>query len=815
MVLRLTKTITDATIDAQRERIYVPLTILNGISISDYLLDFNMSLSQSGGSFSAKIARYGDYPRFVENQYVTVFSRGQDTFIGIIENISFSVGSEGKTIEYSGSIVSVGIRNNIKATFESADPFTIDGQIVNSALANNFPVVNFSNYYRYLGLSSSVLLNALSSISGIPVSVVSMPIGYPIYKYVVEQGRVYQAAEEISKMAGANAIVRSVNGIFGIYILGWNDYIRAFNYDFSDCLSGIQGKYEKSEFDAVMVQSSSEMTPYNSTFAGPPEQVTQISFEAGQHKLSDLSNGPASTSTQDSWIYPETPGNQWVEYETDGFATSLMLNFGSPVWDVKYINERQEYSTLINNLLDGSYTDTFVDQGYSYTTTAYKVLLRWDRAVYKLSNNGDMYPYLLVLPGNAPSFVDTFNVNSNLYSVDLVGKTDLPLGITANCPPPAASFGGFNPNYPSGGKVVPVYSNPELTGLPGFAEDGTGYIGIYPKPTSGVYYYVTYNTKWDVQELKNISGTRAVIQGKPSAPVEKSVIKIVDLQTNKAINPTTAATTWDPATDPSNVLSKKTMKVTLLTGTDSEKKTRLKKIVDLMLNGKYDVVVMPYGSYTRSVEIDTFGLSTDKLSLIINLKKPVYETYDGSLIVSTKSETDVERDHSSKEEVSYIPDLITLNDSGFVNQRGNQLLKGSWTLFGFKRKTYPVTCIKSIVQPDQVFVIYNNQPYGLIAKNVKSVSSSLITDCFRSDMTSTHAYRLCDYYATYLSQNFTSFNISVPDYGTDIPQVGDKIVLSGVPDEGTIEGKIVSVSLKVSASGGSVIDIQCGRLELP
>lgn len=807
MAIRLTTGVNNSVANVQRRNLFVQLNILNNMDIGASLTEFNLNFTQAGGSFRATIAMVPGAPSFVENQYVTVFSRGSDSFTGIIEKPGFNVGGEGAFRTYSGTIVTPGIRRNLRASFETADPYLLNGSVADNVLANSNVEVSFSNYYRLFGMSALRIMQIMSSITGVPVVPINVPFDYPVNRYVVDQNRLYSAVEDLAKYAGANAIVRSASGIQGIYVLGWNATMTNHSYDFWETIGGVTGEFEKSEFDAVIVQSSSEMTPYNSTFAGPPEQITTIAFEAGQHSLTDLGHTVGSTSTQDSWFYPYSPGNQWVRHTSDGFASNMMLNFGSPVWDVKTLASRIDYNSVVSNIMGSVYSDTAVGFSTSYEVTEYEVLLRWNKAVMKLTNLGDVYPYLFMIPGNAPSYLTTFNVNTDVFSVDLMGKTDFPVSsVLADCP------AQFTVNLPSFGTAVPLYNSPDIS-MEGYAEDGTAYIGLYPRPAVGVEEIVTFDPTVREDSLHKFKYTRAVLQGKPKTNVDPSETRVDPATSNKNVN-LSNATDYDPDTGNSASVGDRSMRITITEGTDAQKKERIKKILDRIAHRGLDVVVIPYGDYFRSLDVRSIAMSSDKLAIIIMLNKAVRYDYDGTLYMSDKAMSENERDTSPKEKASYSNTYVNLFDSGFVNQRANTPLKGEWTLYGLKRRTYPVTAIASTKVSD-VTLIFNNQSYELLARNPKTVSSSLITDSFRGTMENTHLYKFASFYASYLSQDFTSFSFQVYDDGSALPQVGDSVTLNNVPYVGVLTGKVTSVTLSVTPSSGSLISIQCGRLELP
>lgn len=153
-------------------------------------------------------------------------------------------------------------------------------------------------------------------------------------------------------------------------------------------------------------------------------------------------------------------------------------------------------------------------------------------------------------------------------------------------------------------------------------------------------------------------------------------------------------------------------------------------------------------------------------------------------------------------------------DSGTVDQAAEPL-EGSWTLYALKRRTYTPKILCPIGNGQPMYAFNGTLPYQPV--NPKVVGGSLVTDYWRSGG---HAEKLIRALSVYLDQDFYSFNIRVPYKGGSIPQVGDIVKVSGIPNlnsfrgGATIESKVTQVSFSADFSSGAILTINCGRLSI-
>lgn len=808
MAVRLVKNISDTTLKNWTN----PTSItVNGVFGSpENLIDFSFQSSQTGGSFSASFIGNST---FQLNSEINVF-RG---YTGTIKSTGRSITNSGNLAKVGGVLTPPGSTKSIRASFESSDPFLIDGQIDPDHIANQVPVFGYSNYYRLFGMSARTVFQKVAEITGTPITV-NIPFDFPIYKYSAVSNQVFEVLEEIAKACGANAILRSD----GIHILGWRDTIDSHTFSFEDVLNGIEVIDEASQYDAVSIQAASTITPWNSTYAGPPERIATLNFEAGIQSLNDTGGASGVTRQQDGWFYPKDGlGNVWAAYNSAAPNEGLFTTYGTSVWDIEKAGTEVDY-TPAPFLSQAEVSDIALTNPGVVNDTQYNVLLRWNTAAYKFSGLGDVYPFVYIVPGDAPRFLNSFNIEDKNNSARLKDSQVFPTaGVNSGTPLTSGIFAPAGYGVP----LRPTSSSPTR----GFASDGSCYLTLEPLAGESVPIFGSFQPKVLPNSLKKIiDDVQCSLKSKNITTEQQnrqSGSAVHNKDYRKSLNATDVSLLLDPLETPptdntgmsQDIDESKIVTVNFPTSStlaDADKKKILRNIASSITGRKYNLFCIESNDGTwLTSRIIGVAIAENKLSMSLSLEKAPGITSDysnGSLILGIEQAADVSNGNNLTDLLAFAGGTETVTDSGYPGQRKGPI-KGTWSIFGLKRRVYPATAFALVGGTGVDSVVYSNQAFTVNVDNVKSASSNLVTDFWGANVQSTHLGRLTSYLAAFLGQDFKSFSVEIIDQNFDIPQVGDSVTINGIPDLGSVTGKVISVNYKLNLSGAT-FTVTCGRL---
>lgn len=802
MGFQLTKRIQDAQIDIWRKR--VPISFSLPVPHSS-VISVNVSHGEKGGSFELVLENYFNSNTFVENEVIEILRVGNLSYTGIVETIGDGADRSGIVKVITGSLRTPAQKYSINMSFSSATPYIRpNGQLINQPF---LPIIN--NHYRLIGLDAGMVVRTLSQRTGLTVAN-ALPFSYPVWRFEVISGGAIEAISEIANYACAHTVLR-FDGPSHLQFIPWGaDGIRTFRYRWGDTMGGIRPQYEISEFTDVVVQGSSDMTPWNSTYAGLPESLGQASFKAGPTNTLEVAGGRLVESSDD-WVFPEIPGNKWISYRTEHghFADQFVQMLGvTGVWSSKPANQtynftprpQLDWASLATGDFDPDEEEGQAAAPVDTNVADYKLLYTWNLATKQIEPQGDIYPEVYVLPSNyAPRFTRGFDYDAdNAFNCKLEGYGRLfPAADIGN----PGVVGRMTPN----GFGIPVYADPELN-VPGFAADGSFWIGLHPHQNVVYTAPTPPQPKVDPDKIVQFGSEdyRVNIQNDVTKlPIEDEIEKpnpAIDTRTKQVVVPENRI-----------LVTARTDK----TG-DEAKKDRKAKITALlkqvyseglnMLMTERDTT--DFGGQIFWLRCTGFFRITDGTELLISTESlPPWSDEDSPLVMGKQVVSQFGPVYEKP------PATVEKKDESGTIDQATQPIEGNWSLYALKRKCYPALTMTPVGSPQLFFSYSGMYPYQPV--NPKTVESSLLTDYWSAAPELTHLGRFARELSLYLGQRFCSFSIQVPYLGEDeIPQPGDEVEVYDIPGQvSTAKAQVTQVTFDASR-GGVFLTITCGRLSI-
>lgn len=817
MGLQITKIVPDATIQNYVNSVYVDVGVLDNEPYSR-VGAISLQQKQFGGSFSVELENYNNSYGYAEGDTVKAFRVGNTNYFGKIMKLAPNAGpGAGMVITVSGELRPQSLKYYDNVSFSSATPFIRpDGSIVPQPF-----VPPLENHYRLAGLDAAMILARLSSRAGLAFTG-GLPFSYPVWQWGVSGTSVLQAMDEITRHACGHTLLRfGSTGTYATVLPFLGAGPRTFTYKWSELLDDFNPEIEKTSFTDVILEPSSDMTPWNSTYAGMPQSIGAVSFSAGPTNSSDILSGGSQESTD--WVFPFVPGNNWIRFISSITDYKLKLKDytgESWMWAAKPHVERSlsyaafgRYSGSELFHTPAEYTSSTVPDR-DPTLFDYDLLYSWSLASKKFESQGDILPELVVVPGDkVPRFNGTFDIPfSNQFTAQLYGY-----GLQQYQPNTAVpgSIGTLAPSYYS----VPVFAD-ENCSIPGFAPDGTFYIGVRPNNIL-------------VRETSELQP--AVIPGKilelsPEYIVDISpngvLRRVKNLQPNSTVDVRNSALT---TRDNGFVIYWREGD-----NSDAAKEQRLSKLQDVinLMSGNnpqriaYDAIVLDSSDNVTVGELE-LGAGLQNTLQIVSATIIDQDATPRILVKSTHLPSKAFKKKFKLGQMATSPDGTRLmvnaptsyktssTQSGAPSEAATAI-EGTWTLFKFPRVTYTPTiiCRVGIGQAGEFSYsgILPRQP-----QNPKNVSGALFTDYWRSGIN--HCANFISIYAAYLATRFVSFQNSVPYKGGDIPQPGDDIVITGIPQRnslvgsGSVRGRCIEAGISGGPGQGIKVNFTCGRFE--
>jgi len=813
VAVKLTKIIPDATLDNWRKSVFVALDIFDGLSPS-VIGSFNLNMSQNGGTFTLVLENQFNSHTYVKNQFVTVFRRGSLEYTGTINELIPGRTKGGVALTITGTVNPPAIKYISKCTFMSNQKFTVPDFPTTTALANDKTAFEDDETIKFLGNSNfsptvAEVMQNIAAFSGVAINVdqvIELPqqLNYKVYRYVLGANNVFDALEELAKACGCNAVTRMISpGVFGVFIVDHQRRVFNHTYEFSDTLDGLEPASTVTDFTGLVIHGSSDITPYNSSYAGVPESVGTISFESGPVALIDFSKGEGVVQKQDQWEFPEEETqNKWSQITIDPTAehTFTEISRNLPVtqcWDYKLVSENPvTFSSLTNQFLS-NFTITGVNPSAPkpdsnvLTRRVFKYLVSWAKAVYTLKQVGDIYPKVLVIPRDAPDMVERFDIPDNEFNTKLFSYSVF-AGNTLNANLPS-KLSLITPS----GYSINVFKNKNLTQM-GFTQDGGCYIGLIPRSRQVLGLPVYPQLQMVQTSVTEITGVQfdtvdftlgsdvVVVTSANYVAVDGFVTLASFLRGKRNPNLTTeysiVRATSSKTADPNNYTIREILEETLPDGTQNKDKALIK-----IANKARKTTT---GDKFYFAKADSVGLNQESLRELVNPNN----------------------------------NKVLILDSGVV-QQNRESLKGEWTLYGFRRKVYTPTLVASLSTPGMYFLYDIDDPNDSLTNaqkieqvagfNPREISSSLITDFLAPLEFFTHLSQLALKIKEILNTEYFMFSPTFMDRGQPIPEVGDSLTINnGLAQGQAITSKVIGWNLSVSRQGGSRITINCGRLPI-
>jgi hypothetical protein len=783
--------------DALRRRVDIFPSVANNSDINA-LMSFTLNHRQEGGDFSFELENYVNSFSFEQNQIINVLTIEGRTYTGIVTNVIDSVTSAGIGLRVSGQLTS-GLARSIPAiSFSCSAPFVNPGS---GLMPQPFaPLVD--NHYRLLDLRASTVISILGQRAGINVST-ALPIDYPIWGFEASDGSGYSAINNIAMAAGANAVVR-FGQISEIALISHGSALESYTWSFSELDNGVEPDSERTEYTHVELSPSSEMTPWNSTYAGFPVQIGSISFQAGADSGSD-SSSRGTTSSNNEFIFPETQGNSWVTMNVlDGteFSQALYSTFGiSNVWKAvrtgtQIVNYGESFYRLSSAFLGDTRAYPEIPVISYKSTDNYDVLYRWSLAVKRFESQGDIYPYLYVVPSQ---YASENNPNFNIDSSEVFNCRPYFGSKTPGIPAPAPP-GITVPSLP--GYIVPIFSNENCTGF-GAASDGSFWVGIEPLPGR-----LGHGDLGGYQVQVSAVPEDTFTFGPDLSLVVREVPRTLPINAAESISTKPIV----GVNGRLGYIKEDIVAVIANKDTFDERKAVLSNFSKKYLN-EFDTFIIPpehvgsSGKRKKMLIRAATLVDDDKAKFpdgpVLRVRVDVVPDYDydgpvtiGKSYVTSGMGIAVEKT---------APFARILNDSGLVDENVGPIA-GEWSLYALPRRVYVPSIISTIGLGNATAQLFYDGARPPNMPVVKSVSSGLVTDF------NTHGKFLCETLANYLGSPFLSFQASKIYLNDGIPQPGDQLSITGVPKRGTITALVTDVSITIQPGQGMTISANCGRL---
>lgn len=789
MAVQLNKVRPDEPSGNGAVEVYAPLSF--PLVNVEELESFSITQTQLGGSFNFTVI--GERPS-LENVFGTIFK----TFAGVVEKSGVDISSSGINTVHEGRLSGISYKSYDNVSFSNSTPFVKpSGQIVPEPL-----LPSFDNHYRFLNLTASQVITILCQRAGYALRGINLPIDYPVWRYEVIGGVTLESINEVAKAGGANAILRDN----GVWVIPYGSSLGTVVYEFEDLLDNIRVRSEKTEFSQVVVQPSTDITPWNSTYEGTPEQLGTVEFKAGVINTADASS-VTQIQKSDDWTYPkEGTNNQWIRYtgEARYFKSSISQNFNEvALWDARPHSEGRVTFGSFGTFYAGASTKLYEEEEITPTSPGnidVDVLYSWGTASKKFQSQGDILDELIVVPDEQSAFNNTFGVNcGDLYTTQLLGYG---LG---SIPSSVGSWQVGDLDFlPTRFYTCDVYKDDACTDK-GFAADGSFYIGLRPhnvpklavvglnpqpvydaSNTPNSYLELDSGYTVDVQKASDTSQYPIASVGSSPDPLVTVSTKKVEVQDNAVI-----------------VYYKRGQM------TDAVKQERLTKLTvlrDLLARSKYDGIKLNNHDrqfeVTGSVLIDTEDDQELKLKVITGIL-PNDQNFVNERFKLVKLYNI--GDHLIFTNTSAVATIVSSGTSGTPSQQVQEI-NGKWTLYKLPRRTYTPTIVTDVSTVTATAYYNETIPTG----NSKTVSSSLITD---HTTPGSHAMDLSRLLAQYLRGSFYSFQASVVYNGGNMPQIGDRVIVRNVPVFGDVASVCTESSLS-GDSGGVTVRVSCGRFDI-
>lgn len=802
MAVQLNKIITEETITKHKNVVHVSFDILSGISASK-VSNLRLTHNQLGGSFSVTLENYHTSYSFQEGDFVTAVRIGGNAYRGTVTKLKDSIGKQGITLTVEGDLKPINRKTYDNVSFSNATPFLRpDGSLVDP---NIHPLI--PNHYRLIGLDASMVVQRLSSRSGIPLAT-SLPFSYPIWSYEVIGSSVLEALNDLAKHACANAILRFESNLSTVRFVPFGKTVNKFEYDFSELENDFEPEIEETEFSDIILTPSSDITPWNSTYAGTPQSLGTITFSAGPSNASDFTTN--TTQSSDDWQFPYAPGNVWVRYvgSAQTFKSKVGLAFGhTNLWASRpHVERVLNYSSFgtfggaSNFIQEPSYESLNVGNR-NPDIVDYDMLYEWSLASKRFESQGDILPELIVVPGeNVPEFNTTFNIPfDNQFTAQLLDYGLPKYAPNSSVPGP---IGRITPSYFS----CSVYRD-EACSERGFAKDGSFYIGLRPNNVP-----IKQNTFF--QPLTATDDTFTPLGAFGVDVYAPTVQYAIDTVKDRPAPFIHEGQVVSDAHEP--ILLIHYAKGNNASGINDERIEQLTALLNKMKADGYDAIQVNANTgtqnLTRKFQILNIDIVDTDTVPKIKIKTDRYPrlSVDNAPFSLAKMLRSVKGYVISEDAPSGV--VYSSTKSGTLNEVATNI-EGKWTLFKLPRVTYTPTCLCKVgIGQAPVFSYSGLLPYQ--PSNPKNISGGLFTDYWR-DSTG-HVYNFLRIFSSYLAQKFVSFSITVPYKGGKIPQPGDEITVKRIPK--AIRGlgttvKSICTETTFDVNNGARVTIQCGRFE--
>lgn len=854
-------------------KIYPTLPAILGVH-PDNVLSIDFDINQLGGSFDVTLIGR-DFNYFTQNTVVNVFGSLQ----GIIGDITYANGSSGKLTRIYGHLTLPNTRIVKARTYMSTQSFRVPGGDFSesSHIANNTVLYEEDPSITFIdNMTFSNLFQRICSDHGIITFFLGSYINYPIYRYTLSASRkLLESLEELAQHAACNITINPL----GINVIPWgeNSNISLSLYN-DDLLNNFDYTEDISNYDSVQIQSSSEITPYNSSYIGKPERIGSLSFVSGPSQLNDISIGYNNLADTKQWEFPVEVVSQNIETaksktsENSWFSSEMLFNstetkegdkvpvafhpYSSTLltkfWD--YIVERVgnlDYRSFYRKLATYAPSlKTYIDEelksnvisdinDYEYKESRILTLIRWSRARTKIEAVGDIHPYIYVVPSNvAPEItaLDDLSIIPDRQELSLVspGLTDV-TGIKS-----------------ISGTSIETFSFPEQTppALSGIVPDGIGFVADFN--VDGSFYVdavfnqyrrkkkyvsshaVTFSYYADSLVTPTNFGTGATLTMAKNS--QNGLITLNggndDGLKNYAANFMSAlgrfsrlivvgtslpSSNWDPDTTKATELSS-----TILTA---------RKAVEVSsdLNNTYaaEDSVNKNTYYINSAAPVSENGNSSKVQVEVVMDRATPQAISGSSFKFAKERTSYNTFNYSKVQYSHTGQYESkFVDSG-LNEENTETIQGSWTLYGLRRKTYPAVYFAqgsgqvSQSVPLREFLVYKGVPSSEDEEpqiNTQGPNIKFINSSLVTDyidQNSSHIVLLGRAIYKEINRKVKLFTISFPMQTELTSSIPSIGTTCKVQDVyGSHTGTIINVKGSISRQSGAIITVNTGRLPI-
>lgn len=800
--------------------IHINVGSVLGIS-AKYLISLSINGDQFGGSFSA-VFNSDFASQIAEKTPVTVFSN----LVGIVDSSTVSQGVSGRVVRIDGRLALPNMLSTKAKVFQSRLPWLCEGKPV--PYLNDLSAFESDPSYELIDdMRAMDVIRKIGNMHSVPVQG-SLAINYRMFTYRLEANRsVMEVMQEIALAGASNAIYE--NG--QVRILPWSATNEGSGI--SEGLNHVENDFEytsvKSEFDSVIIEGSSTMTPYNSFYGGMPEKIASVSFSAGSVSLKDLTIGSGVNQASEEWVFPvdettDDPNdafnssgtNLWAKVDflneidrvtRKSLSNTLLTNsrvdsawtyvaYSSGQVDyAKFLETYKSFEDRLNQNIGGAVSDAIVNEN------SFLALLRWSKAFTTVVVSDDIHPRVYVEPSSdAPEKLgpNQFGQVPHTNEIALQGADGIPTSFSGS---PLADYFLLPMELrvapPGIGFNVSLDLDRSFPLSVVFTEERSS--KVYPA-NSAISHTLRITDAYRTEQF----GTVELKKGFNVFEVESS-----SFEPDEDAEINTLA-------DHLRAVQERTASFYLVP-----------KAVGEVIPVKGGTVV-PTGnisSYASSVYEDIdFEDELMANALAIKQITPVYDSEQvpdpnkALIITHSSSKIDYSGVYSfclpfvnqlgvSKMRVSTDGTYLPFTDSGLV-QENTDPISGSWSLYGLKRIMTPATVVRG---PSGSHVNYS----GINAErdasfkgtvdglaNPKTIKSDLVTDFMGSN---SHLQSLANELYSIINKPFIAYSPTFIAADLALPKIGGSINVGGKSSQ------VVSWSVRIDHKGFRKT-LNCGRL---